>query len=480
MQLSMSKPGQNARSTLRTFVKGFSASLIISLLLLTTVACLQSSSRSSDSEISRRLSAYIVQFVETGNFTGAVLVARRDQILFRQAYGMANYELQVPNTPTMRFHIASVSKAFTAAAILQLQEQGRLNFSDTVSRFVSGFPQGNRITLDNLLTHTSGIPDINDLPEYDVFARSPHLLPELVGKVANLPLQFDPGTKYSYSNSNYNLLALILEKVSGESYTLYLGRHIFEPAGMEESGHDGVASDFIPFAASGYAPAGVKGFEKAAYVDWSTKTGNGSLYSTVDDLYRFDRALNGESVLKAGSRQKYFVEGEGNRYGWYIGQRLGHRIMSAKGRSPGFTAELDRFFDDDVTIVLLSNSYSRVIQDPIAEALAAIVFGQERQTPAMKPEPIPQSTLASYSGRYKYGPDYFVPDANFTLTAEAGYLLLQLGDTRTPLVPLSPTDFLERRFFGHVVMSKEDSGKMTGLTVQYGTKQFIARRLEAQ
>jgi hypothetical protein len=98
----------------------------------------------------------------------------------------------------------------------------------------------------------------------------------------------------------------------------------------------------------------------------------------------------------------------------------------------------------------------------------------------MKPDPIPQSTLAAYSGRYKYGPDHFVPNANFTLTAEAGYLLLQLGDTRTPLVPLSPTDFLERRFFGHVVISKEDSGKMTGLTVQYGTKQFIARRLEAQ
>lgn len=182
-----------------------------------------------------------------------------------------------------------------------------------------------------------------------MFARSPHLLPEIVGKFANLPLQFEPGTKYSYSNSNYNLLAQILEKVSGESYAQYLGRHIFEPAGMGESGHDGVASDLIPSAASGYAPAGVKGYEKAPYVDWSTKTGNGSLYSTVDDLYRFDRALNSESVVKASSRQKYFVEGGGNRYGWYIGQRLGRRIMSAKGRSPGFTAELDRFLDDDVT-----------------------------------------------------------------------------------------------------------------------------------
>src|SRR5262249_45642031 len=151
---------------------------------------------------------------------------------------------------------------------------------------------------------------------------------------------------------------------------------------LEQLGHDSVATDLIPFAAPGDEPAGVSGYEKAPYVNWSTKTGNGSLYSTVDDLYRFDRALNGESVFKAASRQKYFVEGEGNRYGWYTGQRLLRRVMSAKGRSPGFTGELDRFVDDDVTIVLVSNSYSSVTQDPIAEALAATVFGQERQAPA--------------------------------------------------------------------------------------------------
>ncbi len=450
---------------------------IACVLLFNGIGCCQDL---PDGQIANRLEAYLKPFVETGNLTGTVLVARKGRVLFRHSYGMANYELRVSNSPETCFHLASVSKAFTAAAILQLQEQGRLSIADPLSRFVPDFPNGDRITLDNLLTHTSGIPDINDISDYDTFARSPHTIPQLVAKFAGLPLQFQPGSGYGYSNSNYNLLALVLEKVSGESYGGYLHKHIFDPFGMENSGHDGDASQLIPFAASGYKPAGITDYEKAPYLDWSNKTGNGSLYSTVDDLYRFDRALNTDAVLKASTRQKYFVEGPGNRYGWYIGKRLGHRVMSGKGRSLGFAAELDHFPDDDVTIILLSNSRSTVSQYPIVEALAAIVFGQQPPPPAIHAAAIPQSTLASYAGTYQYGPEYFAPNAKFTLTAEPGYLLLELGELRTPVVPLSVNDFLERNFFGHIVMSKDAGGAVNGLTTRYGEKEFPARRMEAK
>jgi CubicO group peptidase (beta-lactamase class C family) len=433
----------------------------------------------SEDDLRDGIKTYLAPFVESGNFSGAVLIARQGKVLLREAYGSANYELGVPNSPRMRFHIASVSKPFTAAAILQLQEKGRLTLSDPVSRFLPDFPEGGKIQIENLLTHTSGIRDINGLDDYDDFARSPHTLPELVAKFAGLPLQFQPGTKYSYSNSNYNLLALILQKISGEAYPDYLRRHIFAAAGMEESGHDGDAATLIPLAAAGYVPAGEKGFENAPYINWSTKTGNGSLYSTVDDLYRFDRALNDEAVLKKATRQAYFVEGEGNRYGWYIGSRLGHRLMSAKGRSPGFTAELDRFTDDDLTIILLSNSYSTVTQDPIAEALAAIIFGQRPVPPSMHAD-VPQSVLASYAGEYQYGPDFFTPKAKFTLSPEHGYLVLQLGKDRTPLIPLQPNEFLDRKFFGHLMMQKDSSGAVIGLIVRYGTTEFRAQKLGAR
>lgn len=256
-----------------------------------------------DKEVANRIHAYLEPFSETGNFIGTVLVARGGRVLFRQSYGMANYELHVSDTNETRYHIASVSKPFTAAAILQLQEQGRLSVSDHVSRYVPDFPNGDRITLDNLLTHASGIPEINDLEDYDTFARSPHTVEQLVAKYAGLPLEFEPGSKYRYSNSNYNLLALVLEKVTGERYENYLRDHIFGPVGMQDSGADGDALRLIQSAASGYYPAGISGFEKAPYLDWSNKTGNGSLYSTVDDLYRFDRALNTDALLKSTLRR---------------------------------------------------------------------------------------------------------------------------------------------------------------------------------
>jgi len=454
-----------------------------SLITLITVCILIAGSAHPqaklDDAVATRIREYLAPFAAASNLSGSVLVARKGQILFEQSYGMANYEWQIPNSAKTRFHIASVSKAFTAAAILRLQEQGRLQVSDTIAHYLPDFPQGDRITLDNLLTHSSGIPDINGIEGIDIFERSPHTLEQVVAKFAGLPLEFAPGSKQSYSNSNYNLLALILEKVSGESYENYLRRHILEPAGMKDSGVDDDASRLIPYAASGYNPAGISGFENASYLDWSNKTGNGNLYSTVDDLYRFDRALNTDILLKRATQQKYFVEADDNFYGWYIwNQRLGHRLLAAKGHGPGFTAELDRYPDDDVTVILLCNSYGTASQKPISEALEAIVFGQEPPpTTPQRAVTISETLLASYAGQYQYGPDYFDPNAKFTLTTKDGFLLMHIGDRNAALVPVSETAFLERTFFGHIEMTKDAAGKVTGLTCRYGDKNFTAHRL---
>jgi len=172
------------------------------------------------------------------------------------------------------------------------------------------------------------------------------------------------------------------------------------------------------------------------------------------------------------------VEGDDNVYGWYTwNSRLGHRLLAAKGHGPGFTAELDRFPDDDVTIIVLSNSYGTASQHPITDALAAIVFGQ--QLPPNTPQravTIPETLLASYAGQYQYGPDYFDPNAKFTLTAKDGFLLMHIGDRNAALVPVSETAFLERTFFGRVVMTRDAEGRVSGLTCRYGDKTFTARR----
>src|SRR5215813_2785530 len=453
----------------------FSIGQFAAVLLVTSIACCQTS---ADSALTDRIRAYLAPFVRSGNFTGAVLVTRGRQILLREPYGMANYELLVSNSAETRFHIASVSKPFTAAAILQLQEQGRLNITHHLSLFLPGYPHGDKITLDHLLTHTSGVPNINDLPDYDIVARVPHTLEQLVAKFASLPLEFQPGADYRYSNSNYNLLALIIEKVSGQSYGDYIRQHILLPAGMVASGHDGDASRLIPFVASGYEPHGISGYEKAPYLDWSNKSGNGSLYSTLDDLSHFDRALNTDLILKPATREKYFVEGKGSRYGWFMRKRSGHRVMSANGRSPGFTAELDRFPDDDVTIIVLSNSYASISQDPIAAGIADIVFGQQpAPPPEMRAAPVLQSTLAAYGGKYQFGPNYFVPNAKATLKTESGFLLLEVGTFRTPLVPISPTEFLDRNFFGRIIFSLKPEGKVESLTYKYAGREFTAKHV---
>ena len=433
----------------------------------------------SNQQIAERVEGYLKPFVDSGNFSGSILIARHGQVVLRRGYGMANYELMVPNSPATRFHIASISKPFTAAAILQLEESGRLATSDSVARFVPDFPNGDRITLQHLLTHTSGIPEINDLHDYDTFALSPHTAAQLVAKFAGLPLEFQPGSKQEYSNSNYELLALVIEKVSGESYGEYLRKHILAPAGMNDSGHDGDASQLIPNAASGYRPAGLRDYEKAPYLDWSNKTGSGSITSTVEDLYRFDRALRTGAVLKAASLRKYSVECEENCYGWYWDTISGHRAMFGRGRGPGFTAELDRFYDDDITVIVLSNGYSTGAQNPIARALCAIALGQEPpQPPAVRALTLPQAELAAEAGDYQYGPEFFTPYEKFTLKAQPGYLLMERGSFRAPLVPVSPNQFLERIFFGKVTFSRDAGGKVTGCTVRYGNKDFPARRLE--
>lgn len=454
---------------------------IVGGILSTGSAQAQSKPQRPDAAIAARIRAYLVPFAATGNLSGTVLVVRKAETLFEHSYGMANYEWQIANSAKTRFHIASVSKPFTAAAILQLQEQGRLQVSDRISRYLPDFPQGDRITLDNLLTHTSGIPDINGLQDYDTFARSPHTLEQLIGKFAGLPLEFQPGAEIRYSNSNYNLLAMVIEKVSGQSYENYLAMHIFAPCGLSDTGHDGDAARIIPFSAPGYEPFELTGYKKAPYLDWSNKTGNGSLYSTVGDLLRFDRALNSGKVLRDATRKKYYVEGEGNRYGWYFREVAGHRVMSGKGRSPGFTAELDDFPDDEVTIIILSNSYSPVIQDPIAAGLAAIVFGKEpEKPPAFSLAPLPESELAAYAGEYQYGPEYFSANAKFSLRPHAGSLVLQLGEMQSPMVSTGHDEFIERRFFGSVKFTRDPQGKVTGLITRYGTKNFPAKRLETK
>jgi CubicO group peptidase (beta-lactamase class C family) len=434
------------------------------LTILTSLAMLthaqpapHASKPATHSKLETAVDNYLRPYVETNNFTGTVLIAQKGQVLLQKGYGRANYELNISNTPETRFHIASVSKPFTSAAILLLQEKGLLKTSDTLAKFVPDYPNGDKITLRNLLTHTSGIPNVNDFPDYDEFAKSRHTVAELVAKFKDKPLEFQPGQKYRYSNSNYNLLAYIIEKVSGQSYGDFLKHNIFDPLAMSATGHDGDAAVLIPNRASGYNPTGATDLENAPFLDWSNKTGNGSLYSTAADLYKFDRALYSEQLLKKPSRDEMFEEAKGIHYGWSIGEQDGHKLTSINGRSPGFNATLLRFVDDDSTVIVLSNSYSSVSQTVVAPDLARILFGQSPQSP-FRLQPLADKNVQNFLGRYQFGADYFRPNSAVTVE-HAGKSLRMRWDSglTSALLPVGENEFIERAFWGTVTFPQEQA-----------------------
>ena len=430
-----------------------------------------------DGSLAAKVDAYVKPYVESNNFSGSLLIAKAGKIVLSRGYGMANYELSVPNSARTRFHLASLSKTFTAVAILILQERGQLRVEDPLTKFIPDYPSGDKITVHHLLTHTSGIPNVNNLPGYDEKSKSQISLSEIIGMFKEKPLEFIPGARYRYSNSNYNLLAFIIEKVSGKSYGKFLEENIFRPLDMSDTGNDAGTDDLIPNRASGYVPAGMRDVENAPYLNWSIKTGNGSLYSTVDDLYKWDRALYREKLLKKKTLDKMFTDYGGFGYGWTVRKHFDRRVTAMTGRSPGFTSSLERFIDDDVCIVMAANTYSGITQS-MADDLAAIVFG-EKYEGLHSPIKIGPSILDSYVGRYQFGPDFtYNPGATVTVEKNGDQLLMQIaGGGTTYLIPQSETRFVDRLFGGVVSFPKDRSLAVTYLTWNFG-KDFVAQKIK--
>jgi CubicO group peptidase (beta-lactamase class C family) len=432
-------------------------------------------------ELETQVDAYVKPYLDIGGFNGTVLIAKKGKVLLSKGYGMANYELNVPNTPQTKFHLASVSKSFTAAAIMLLEERGLLNVNDPLKKFIPDYPNGDKITVHHLLTHTSGIANVNNFPDYDAKSRFPQTPASLVEMFKNTPLIMQPGERYNYSNSNYNLLAYIIEKVSGKSYGEFLKVNIFEPLEMKDTGHDEQAGTLLKNRASGYVPMGISGLENAPYLDWTSKTGNGSLYSTVEDLYRWDRALYTEKILKKPTLERMFaphVEGVG--YGWFISQRHNRRAIRMSGRSPGFSAELQRYVDDDVCVIVLSNNYAPTAI-PIADDVAAITLGEKYEIPKLAaPVKLNPKIYDAYVGRYQFGADFFVPGGIYAVEKRSDQMYMAYtvkGSISAALTPQSETEFFNRTFWATIIFVKNDKGEVTNLIWRYSGKDYKADKL---
>ncbi len=356
-------------------------------------------------ELTARLDSYLTRAHEYWGFEGTALVAVDGHVILSKGYGMANREMGIPNTPETKFYIGSITKQFTAAAILILNERGLLDLHAPISRYLDDFdaPWVDRVTIHELLTHTSGIPNYTDDPEMILRRTVPMPDSSLLDYIEKLSLEFEPGTKFSYSNSGYIILGAVIERVSGQSYEAFLHHEILKPAGMNNSGY-GRREMAVPNRADGYTMAEGGQVANAPRIHFSILHTAGALYSTVEDMLKWDQALYSEKILSKESIRKMFTPYAGNYcYGWIVEKLFGKYRYYHGGFLDGFNTTFDRWIEDRICIVVFSNEDEAPVRK-IARGLAAIIYDKPHVEPVLKTSvALPDSVRDEYIGAYRNG-----------------------------------------------------------------------------
>lgn len=417
----------------------------------------------------------IQSYVAEHKFMGAALVARGSEVLFNKGYGSADLEWNIPNTPNTKFRLGSVTKQFTAASILLLEERGKLSVSDPVKKYMPDAPAAwDKITIYNLLTHTSGIPNFTSFPEYaklEPFAATPT---ELVARFRDKPLEFVPGEKWNYSNSGYVLLGYLVEKISGTNYEKFVRENIFTPLGMKDSGYDS-NSAVVQRRAQGYVP-GKNGYEHAGFIHMSIPHGAGALYSTTEDLLKWEQGLFGGKLLQAASLEKMTKPFLSNyAFGLQVETAGGRKVIEHGGGIEGFNTELEYYPEDKLTVVVLGNVNGSAPGE-IAKKLGALAHGEAVKLPGERKEiTLDSKSLGHYVGAYQLsnGPAMLI-------TLEGNQLISKLGNQ--PPVPIFPES--ETMFFLKVVDAQlefpkgEAAGKASQVILHQNGRDLTAKRLD--
>jgi CubicO group peptidase (beta-lactamase class C family) len=421
-----------------------------------------------------KINAYINACVERKLFNGSILVAKQGRILVNNGYGMADFEHAIPCTPQTKFNLASVTKQFTAMAIMILQKQGLLDINDMVSKHIPAaeFPLGKKITIHQCLTHTSGLLDYCCLSEYD-YKVPLYTIDEIIKLFRDKPLDFEPGSKFSYSNSGYVLLGYIVEKISGQTFSEFLKENIFEPLGMQNTGF--VYNSADETFAVGYTV----GNKQVDYIDMSVANGDGNLISTTHDLYLWDQALYTEKLLPLECLQKIFTPFKNNHgYGWVIDEKFGHKRFRHSGGMPGTATIITRFVADDVCIIVLSNIDRPTAQtEKMSSDLAAIIFNQPYRAPWIVPTEIivDASILSSYVGNYKLCDE---EDLIISVTKESDKLFAQVTDgDNLQVFPESETKFFYKGENVQISFIKDQYGIITKLILHQHGEDFVAEKV---
>ena len=396
----------------------------------------------------------------------AALVAKDGKVIYRKAFGTANMELGVTMKPEMVFEIGSMTKQFTAVAILMLEEQDKLSLQDDITKYIKDYPtHGHEITIHHLLTHTSGIKSYTSMKEWRGKWRKDFKPKEMIDFFKNEPMNFAPGEKFSYNNSAYFMLGYIIKKVSGMPYPEFLEKKIFQPLGMENS-YYGSHRKIIKNRASGYQKESGE-FVNAEYLSLTQPYAAGSIMSTVDDMWKWQQAVKNNKLIKRETLEKAFTEHSLNNgeptnygYGWALKEINGSPTIEHGGGIFGFTSNGIYLPEEDVYVVMLSNR-DDFPPKKISTKIAAEVIGKPYpdKEDAIK---VKDSFLKSLTGVYK-----FEDGKTRYITYKDGQLHSQLkGSKELPLFPVSKSRFHFEDTFSRYEFKKEKDGTVKAVIHQ--------------
>ena len=420
-----------------------------------------------------RMDAVVQSYVANGTFSGAVLVARGTEVVFSKAYGLADVERKVANTTATPFRVASITKQFTAAAILLLAERGRLTLDDPVKKHLPDAPASwDGMTILHLLSHTAGFQGLATPPAARVAIESPDgSIDGFVMQAMRHPLESPPGATFNYTNSGSFILGYLIQKLSGQSYARFIQENILTPLGLKDTGLAGAAN--IGMRARFYN-ASPKGPIESALPDRVVPNSAAGFYSTTADLLRWQTALYGGKVISAASLEKMTTRSKGDYgLGVYVRRVAGRTVFNHGGGAPAF-ANLSYFPDSGTSVAVLGNINVSPGHE-LAALLGTLAHGQPVTLASERKEiTLPAEVLARYAGVYQAdgGPPLVV-------AVDGGQLVVRPNNQGSiPLLAESERMFFIRDLNMQVEFVRDASGAITELTTYQGGRQDRARRIK--
>lgn len=445
--------------------------LLIPLMALAPMVTQAQSTTLTHAELVEEIDQMLAATYPADGPGAAVLVMRDDEIILRKGYGLANVELGVPIAPEMVFRLGSVAKQFTAMAILMLSEEGKVALDDDIIQYLPYYPtHGATITLENLLTHTSGVKDFELLPARLTVAHDDLTVEQMIDLFKDEPPDFAPGEAWSYSNSGYVLLGAIIEKVSGMRYADFIQERIFTPLGMTHSYYDD-PTQLIPGRAAGYTQT-ADGFQNAEYMSMSHAYAAGALASSVDDLARWDAALYSDQLVSQATLRRAFTsyvfpngarkgDAAGYGYGWVVEHYAGDTIYEHTGGINGFNAAVLRLPAAHLYVAILSNreEYSNTVGNLVFN-IATLLIGKPYHDPATVS--VPTATLDTYEGVYQWE-----TKSEIVVRRADDHLVVEPAEGPSlEVTPMSSTTFFLKGSYLRLRFVKTRAGEVTELRVQ--------------